>query len=90
MARRNAGRSSTQRSAPMGRSCYTSKNALSKWLVCGEVRNAVPKVQLKREGKELFDSYVVMKINIISKSGAKLTFVCNKTKVQENLQRVIF
>ncbi len=36
LARRNAGRSPSQKSAPTGRSCYTSKYALSERLVCGE------------------------------------------------------
>lgn len=36
LARRNAGRSPSQKSAPTGRSCYASKYALSERLVCGE------------------------------------------------------
>ncbi len=36
LARRTAGRSPSQKSAPTGRSCYTSKYALSERLVCGE------------------------------------------------------
>lgn len=36
LARRNAGKSPSPKTAPTGRSCYTSKYALSERLVCGE------------------------------------------------------
>lgn len=36
LARRNAGRAPSKKAAPMGRSCYSSKYALTERLICGE------------------------------------------------------
>ena len=51
LARRNAGRSPSQKSAPTGRSCYASKYALSERLVCGECGTLYRRCSWKGEEK---------------------------------------
>ncbi len=51
LARRNALKSPSPKQAPTGRSCYTSKYALSERLVCGECGTLYRRCSWKRAGK---------------------------------------
>ena len=52
LARRNALNSPSPKQAPTGRSCYTSKYALSERLVCGECGTLYRRCSWKRDGKK--------------------------------------
>lgn len=52
LARRNALKSPSQKQAPTGRSCYTSKYALSDRLVCGECGTLYRRCSWQRNGKK--------------------------------------
>ncbi len=52
LARRNALKSPSPKQAPTGRSCYTSKYALSERLVCGECGTLYRRCSWKRDGKK--------------------------------------
>ena len=52
LARRNALKSPSLKQAPTGRSCYTSKYALSERLVCGECGTLYRRCSWKRDGKK--------------------------------------
>lgn len=52
LVRRNALKSPSQKQAPTGRSCYTSKYALSERLVCGECGTLYRRCSWKRDGKK--------------------------------------
>lgn len=51
LARRNAGKSPSQKAAPTGKSCYTSKYALSDRLVCGECGTLYRRCTWSKNGK---------------------------------------
>lgn len=52
LARRNALKSPSPKQAPTGRSCYTSKYALSERLVCGECGTLYRRCSWQRNGKK--------------------------------------
>lgn len=52
LVRRNALKSPSQKQAPTGRSCYTSKYALSDRLVCGECGTLYRRCSWQRNGKK--------------------------------------